>query len=246
MSDNVTYRLFESVRSILDRVEQTQGPALQEAVDLTVESLINGGIIHVFGTGHSHMLAEEIFFRAGGITQVNAILDPGLMLQLSAQGSTALERLEGYAEIVLQRYTLRAGDIMFLISNSGRNAVPIEAADYARQQGLKVIGLTSASTYKHVPSRHSSGKKLPDVVDVVIDTCVPEGDAALSLPGLSARMGSMSTIIGASLMQAYICETASALLARGHQPKVIISANVQSQQDHTALFAEYTDRIRHK
>lgn len=245
MSDNVTHLLFEAARNILDQVERTQRPAIQQAVDLTVNSLINDGMIHVLGTGHSHMMAEEVFFRAGGIVQVNAILDPGLMLEVSALGSTTLERLEGYAEIVLQRYNLRAGDIMFLVSNSGRNAVPVEAADYARKLGLKTIALTSANSYKDVPSRHSSGKKLPDVVDVVIDTCVPEGDAALSLPGVPARMGSMSTIIGASLMQAYICETASALVARGHQPKVIVSANVQSQQNHESLFEAYANRIRH-
>jgi uncharacterized phosphosugar-binding protein len=238
--------MFEAVRHILETIEATQKAALQQASAITAESLMHGGIIHVFGTGHSHMLAEEIFFRAGGLVAVNAILDPGLMLHVSALGSTAVERMEGYAEIVLKRYTMRPEDVMVVISNSGRNAVPIEAALYARQLGLKVIGVTSANSYKDTPSRHSSGKHLADVVDVVIDTCVPEGDAAVALPGLTERTGSMSTIIGASVMQAYICETVQTMLERGHQPHVLVSSNVDDHRDHSAWFAEYADRIRHQ
>jgi uncharacterized phosphosugar-binding protein len=241
----VAKEYFAAVRRILDQAEQTQQEALFQAAQVTAVCLMNGGMLHVFGTGHSHILAEEIFFRAGGLVQIDAVLDPGLMLHLSALGSTALERLPGYAEIVLQRYDLRAGDILLVVSNSGRNSVPIEAAAYAKKQALTVIAMTSAGAYQGLASRHPSGKRLADLADVVIDTCVPEGDAALSLPGLPERIGPTSTIIGTALIQAYICETVQQMLAQGCKPKVLVSANVDGGQDHQALFAEFSGRIRH-
>lgn len=167
------------------------------------------------------------------------------MLHLSASKSTDLERLPNYARIVLERYDLREGDVFLVVSNSGRNAVPIEAALYAGEHGLRVIAMTSASAYAALPSRHPSGKKLVDVAEIVIDTCVPEGDASLSLPGLEQRFGPLSTILGSALIQAYICAIIETMLRHQVQPKVLISANVESGQDHSALFQDYRQRIRH-
>lgn len=237
---------FVAVRQILSDVERTQLPALHQAAALTAESLTAGGILHVFGTGHSHILAEEVFFRAGGLVQVNAILDPALMLHVSALQSTELERLEGYAAIVLARYDLRAGDVLVVVSNSGRNPVPIEAALYAKERGLKVFAVTSMDAYRSVPVRHSGGRRLADLADVVIDTYVPKGDALLEVEGLPQALGAASTIVGATLMQAYIYETVKEMLARGCRPEVLVSANVDEVQDHRRLFAAYGDRIRHK
>ncbi|RCK76840.1 MAG: hypothetical protein ANABAC_3265 [Anaerolineae bacterium] len=245
MQMTIIARYFDTVHQALQKAEETQTPVVQQAAQLTAQRLMAGNILHVFGTGHSHILAEEVFFRAGGLVQVNAILDPALMLHLSASKSTDLERLENYARIVLQRYDLREGDVFLVVSNSGRNAVPIEAALYAREHGLLVIAMTSATAYAALPSRHPSGKKLTDVADIVIDTCVPEGDAALSLPGLEQRFGPLSTILGSALIQAYICAIIETMLKHQVQPRVLISANVDSGQDHSVLFQEYRQRIRH-
>jgi uncharacterized phosphosugar-binding protein len=245
MPNEASHEYFNAIHRILDHAEQTQGEALREAARLTADCLGRGGMLHVFGTGHSHILAEDVFFRAGGLVQVNAILDPGLMLHVSALGSTQLERLPGYAEIVLKRYDLRPGDILLIVSNSGRNAVPIEAALYGKRLGLRVIVMTSAAAYQELAPRHPGGKRLAELADVVIDTCVPEGDAAVSLPGLEEHIGPASTIMGSALIQAFICETVAEMLGRDLQPKVIVSANVDGEQDHPALFAMYADRIRH-
>lgn len=246
MSQKNTQSYFDVIRRLLDEVETTQSSAILKAARVTAESLIKGGIIHVFGTGHSHMLAEEAFFRAGGLAQVNAILDPSLMLHVSAFGSTSVERLEGYAPIVLQRYDLQLGDIMVLVSNSGRNACSIDAAFYAKKLGLTVIAFTSAKAYQSVEVRHSSGMHLSKIVDIVIDTCTPKGDAAILLEGLSERVGGTSTVISATLLQVYIIETVKEILARGCQPKIIISSNLDVRQDYFALIADFANRIRHR
>ncbi|MCS7248971.1 MAG: SIS domain-containing protein [Anaerolineales bacterium] len=245
MEKSIIAQYFARVYESLQQAEQSQSENVYKAAQLTAQRLIAGNILHVFGTGHSHILAEEIFFRAGGLVQVNAILDPALMLHLSASKSTDLERLQNYARIVLERYDLQEGDVLLVVSNSGRNAVPIEAALYGKEHGLHVIAMTSAAAYAALPSRHPSGKKLADVADIVIDTCVPEGDASLSLPGLEQRFGPLSTILGATLIQALVCATIEEMLRHQVQPKVLISANVDSGQDHAALFQEYRRRIRH-
>jgi len=236
---------FDSIRNIMDQVEKTQADALQRAAHLTADSLILDGIVHVFGTGHSHILAEDVFFRAGGLVQVDAILDAGLMLHVSGLGSTKLERLSGYTPIVLARYDLRPKDIMVVVSNSGRNAGPIEAALYAKEKGLTVIAITSAAAYRNSSVRHPCNKHLFDIADIVIDTCVPHGDAIISIPGMAERIGPVSTIVGSSIIQAYLVETVHQMVERGHQPKVIISANVESDQNEDELYKDYANRIRH-
>ncbi len=245
MSETAAQPIFEAVYTTLRQLQETQSEALRRAAHLTAEAIINGGIIHIFGTGHSHILAEEVFFRAGGLIQINAILDPGLMLHVSALGSTALERLEGYANLVLDRYDLQPGDIMVVVSNSGRNAGPIDAALYSKRRGLPVIAITSARAYGDSVIRHSCGKHLSELADVVIDTCVPEGDASVTLPGLPERIGPLSTIVGATVMQAYMYEAIKEALARGHKPSVVVSANVDNGQDHQSLYYPYRGRIRH-
>jgi uncharacterized phosphosugar-binding protein len=238
--------LFRAVHSTLLEVVERETRCIVEAAEATAQRLVLGGMLHVFGTGHSHMMAEELFFRAGGLTAVNAILDPGLMLHVSARSSTELERLEGYAPLVLDRYDLRPEDVFLVVSNSGRNAAPIDAALHAKERGLLVIALTSAGHYGDEPSRHSSGQNLSAVADVVVDTHVPIGDAAVTLPGLDARVGAISTAVGATILQAYAVETVSRMLRAGTKPSVIVSANVNDGGDVSGVFGPHVDRIRHR
>ena len=134
---------FDTIHGLLDEAEQRNASSLEQASDAVAECMVHKGVLHTFGTGHGHMLAEELFYRAGGLVAINAILYPALMLHLSALSSTHVERLPGYAAIVLERYVIKPGDVMLIASNSGRNSVPIEMALLAQSHGLKVIALTS-------------------------------------------------------------------------------------------------------
>jgi uncharacterized phosphosugar-binding protein len=239
----VTY--IQEIRRLLDCAESTQGPAIGIAADMIADALAAGHMWHVFGTGHGHMLAEEVFYRAGGLMAVNAILDSALMLHDGALASTQVERLAGYAAIVLSKHNLEAGDVMLIASNSGRNAVPIEAAIEAKGRGLQVIALTSLSHSRSVVSRHHSGKKLFELADIVLDNCGRPGDAALEVEGLPGPLCATSTVMGVTLLQWLVYEVVGRLLARGVAPAVTISANVPGGDAHNESgFAHCRARAR--
>jgi uncharacterized phosphosugar-binding protein len=237
--------IFDTLQAMLRQVEETQTTAIRAAGHLVANCLAKDGLIHLFGTGHSHILAEELFDRAGGLAAINPILDPGLMLHESALTSTDVERLEGYAPIVLSRYTFSSNDVMIVISNSGRNAAPIEAALEARRRGLPVIALTALAYSKSSSSRHSSGKRLFELADVVLDNCGVPGDGAVQVEGLPERICPTSTITGAALLHAVVYEAVTILLAWGIQPAIIRSANLDSDQDDFKALKQYRSRVRH-
>ena len=236
---------LSEIRRLLDQVEATQEKAISTAADLIADALAGDHLLHIFGTGHAHILAEELFYRAGGLLPVNPILDSGLMLHDNALASSLYERLPGYTKIVFSVYNLQAGDVILIASNSGANAAPVEAAMLAREHGLKVIAITSLAHTRAVPPRHSSGKKLYELSDVVIDNCGCIGDAALEIAGLPGKIEATSTVIGASLLHWLEHETIQRLMMRGITPDIVISANVPGGDEHnTANFARFKGRIR--
>jgi uncharacterized phosphosugar-binding protein len=215
--DGITAMLKGLVSSERDRLALAQG--------WVADALAEGGLIYVTGSGHSHMIAEEVFYRAGGVAPVQAILDPALMLHQGAHRSTVLERLEGYARIVLEEYPIGPRDIVFIASNSGRNAFPIEAALFAREKGARTIAITSSDHAAHVTSRHKSGRMLHEVADLVIDNHAPYGDACLTIPNSDKRMGSTSTISGAFIVNVVMAEAVANLARRGIDVDIYRSAN---------------------
>lgn len=232
------------VSDMLAEVFSSQRDKIEQAASWCADCLRKGGWIHTFGTGHSHLLAEEVFHRAGGLVPLNAILEPSLMLHEGGEKSSLMERLPGLAEVILATQPVRAGDVLFVFSNSGRNAVPIEMAQGARARGLKVVGVTSFAHTESVASRHPSGLKLKDVVDLAIDNGGVPGDAALELPGSAARVGATSTIVGAFIIQAIMAETAARLAVAGEEPPVIMSGNLDAAEEHNArVRARYAERL---
>jgi uncharacterized phosphosugar-binding protein len=209
----------------IDRVIADQAAALDAARDAIARALAGSGVLHVAGSGHSHMLAEEVFYRAGGLAAAQAILDEDLMLHRGAMRSTRLERDQGRAAAAMERYRIAPGDVVVVASNSGRNAYPVELAQIARDRGAVVIALTSLAHSRAVASRHSSGKRLFELADIILDNGGAPGDAALEVPGLQARMGPTSSVIGIWLLNTLVAEAAEAVAAQGGTVDVYFSAN---------------------
>ena len=222
-----------------------QEEEITKAASILSHSLSTKGWIYPCGTGHSHLLAEEIFYRAGGFARVRPLLLPQLMLHESATGSTDEERKEGYAPILFKEYALTKNDVLIICSNSGRNSVPIELATYAREQGAKVIVITNLVHSKSVTSRHASGLKLYQLGDVVLDNFGEIGDAALTLDGMGSSVGPTSTAIGTSLLQAICVEATAQLLAQGITPEVFASSNSDQGASHNeALLKAYMPLVK--
>ncbi len=237
---------FNAVREILMRIESEQTPAIRDAGGIVGSAIASGGILHAFGSGHSHMISEEAFYRAGGLAPVNPILDSRLLFLGGAMESTRAEREPGYAQTLLSHHDIQPNDVAIIISNSGRNVVPIEMALGMRSRGIrKIIAITNLAQSTRSSSRHTSGKRLFELADLVIDNCVPEGDAAVDIPGSSQKIGPTSTIAGAAIINAIITEAAAYLQQMGLSVPVFPSANseLSSQLRIEALLAQWDTRI---
>ena len=212
--------------AIAQRAADTQLGAIRVAAGLVADALAGGKTFWVFGTGHSHALAEELYGRAGGLADVRAILEPGMMLHEGLQKSSLLERLPGLADVLLEINPLAAGDVVLIASNSGRNAVPVEFALGARARGVQVIALTSLAHSNAVTSRAPGGQRLFETADVVLDNCGEPGDALIKVPGTPEPTGATSTLVGALLLQALTVEVVTRLTDRGQPPNILRSLNV--------------------
>ncbi len=229
--------VIESLRHVDKQKEK-----FDEAIAIIENSLKSNGLIYVFGTGHSHMLAEEIFYRAGGLATVYPILIDELMLHRKASLSSKLERVEGYINEILDEYDLTSSDVFIVISNSGINAVPVEAALYAKSRGCKIIVITSLNHSMDSKPRNSKNLHLYEIGDVVLDNGAPKGDAAMDMNG--KRMGPISTITGAFILNSLIIKTTEKLEKEGIELPIFLSANVENGDEINAKILEnYKKRV---
>lgn len=246
---------FAVTQAALTALITGERAAIAAAGEAVAEVVARGGIVYLFGTGHSHLLAEEGYYRAGGLACMAAILPEAFQLHRDAVGSTARERDVRYAEGIFDTYDLRAGDGIIVFSHSGANAVPVEVARRARAMGLTVIGVACRAALAAAAGRHD-GATLPDVVDVLIDNHGCIGDACLAVgdPGMKARspgspgaaIAPLSTILGAWVLHAITAEAVERLLARGIAPPVYLSSKLPEADAHNAALVErYAPRIPH-
>lgn len=236
---------FDEIEKVLRKIRKTQQENILKAAELVSECIKNDGLIRAFGTGHSHILAEEIFFRAGTLAPVSAILEPSLMVHREAMKSSAMERLEGLGKIIVDYVNPGPQDLFIIISNSGRNPVPIEVAMETKKRGNKVIVVTSKTYSKSAPSRHSSGKRLMDVADVVLDNCGEIGDVAVKIPELAQGLGPTSTIASAYLLHAVMVQATSNLSKIMKEPPIFWSANLPGgMEKNRKMIDKYWGKIR--
>ena len=233
-------KFFEVSSQLQASVFRKNADVLQSAGKLIGESIAADGVLHTFGSGHSQILAAEIERRAGGLVPVSSIHDP-------ADGWP--EQIPGYGARLFQRYAyqfaVQPGDVVLVISNSGRNASPIEVALEAKAAGLKVIALTSLDMSKATTSRHSSGKKLFELADLVLDNGGTPGDAAIDAPGFDYKVGPTSTLSGALLLNCLAMGIIEHLIAMGQTPPTYVSQNADGGAAHNeALALKYRHRIR--
>jgi uncharacterized phosphosugar-binding protein len=238
-----TTAYIDQIRGLIDQIEQAEDESVQRAADLIATSIAGGGIVHVFGSGHSNLLAQEVFHRAGGLVPVNAMLDVNLTIFGSAR-ATMVERLEGYAPSVIASYDIRPGEVVIVISTSGVNPVPIEIAQRAQELGATTIAVMSAKAYADAPSRHSSGARLAEVVDLVLDTHVPIGDAIQPVGDDGIVVGATSTVLGSVLLNVLFVAVAELLAERDEPVPAFVSQNIPGGDEHNqGLIERFRPRI---
>jgi uncharacterized phosphosugar-binding protein len=236
-------RYLGAARDLIDQVVEGQWPNISAAADLVADTLERGGMIHAFGSGHSHLLAEELFYRAGGLVRVRPILFEGLMLHASARLSTALERVPGLGTVLLDDHPIARGDVLIVASNSGGNAVSSELALAARRGGASVIALTSLRHATSAAARATDGQRLHEIADIVIDNRGSVGDASVEIDGFDRKVAPTSTVLGAAILNALAAEAVERLVARGVVPEVYTSSNVEGgDAANASFFARETAR----
>ncbi|WP_328774159.1 SIS domain-containing protein [Streptomyces sp. NBC_00286] len=239
-------RFFDAAIGLLERVRDEEAEGIAAAGTLIADTVAAEGRLFAFGAGHSSLAAQEIVYRAGGLALMNLLAVPGAVGVdvVPATLGSALERVEGLAAAVLDSSPARAGDLLVIISLSGRNALPIEMAMHARALGLKVIGVTSVAYASETKSRHASGTYLKDHCDLVLDSKIAIGDAELTLDTVPAPFAPASGVVTSALLQAVMATAAGALADRGIEPPLLRSGNVDGGHEWNArVFEEYADRI---
>lgn len=240
---SIIHTYFDNLQGLLARTLNTQQQAMEAAARMIADCLKGGGMVYTFGTGHGHLLALEIFYRAGGMVRLCPILDEKLMLHVSAAGSTLEERKEEWVDTLLERYPIQAGDVLISISNSGRNAVPVLLAKAARDRGAAVIALTSMNHTSAVTSRNSLGLRLFETADLVLDNGGVLGDASVAFAD-GSMVGPTSTAIGAAMLQAIVCRVKELSLEEGFDADYFKSSNVDGGDAwNDRLIDQYKDII---
>lgn len=242
----------EKMIAMQQQIIEKQAENIETAAKKITESLINDGILHLFGTGHSYIPLQEAFYRSGGLAPVDAMLDPNFGMTYGAERCSALEKIEGFAsKFVLPNYDLRSGEVMIVYSVTGRNPAVIEAALTAKEKGLFLIGMTSVHVSLESPTRHSCGKRLCEIADLVIDIDVPEGDVILPIPNRPdlGSTGGASTMLTILLTNAILAQVVENFILAGQEPPTLLCPNVGDaavvMQKNRETMNRYRDRIQH-
>ncbi len=244
---------FEQAQAIISRVRDNEMGAIEKAADICANSIAGGGLVHLFGTGHSRIFVEEMFPRHGSFAGFHPIVELSLTFHNPVVGANGqrqamfLEHVEGFGKIILRNFVLKAPDSFLIFSNSGVNEVVIEVAMEAKKKGLPVIAVVSKDHCLNSAPKHSSGMRLPDVADVTIDNGTPAGDALVKIDGLEDLVGPGSTIGAGVVTNALKVEIADRLTKMGQPPLVLTSSyflGEASKKRFDDVYDDYRSRVQ--
>ncbi len=230
------------VSNLIARIERTQLDKIKQAASLFADRIREDRLLHILGAGHSSLVAGEMFARAGGLAPVNGMIDECVTLSMGARKSSRIEKLEGFAEVIWENHYINQEDLMLVVSNSGRNGLPIDIALKAKEEGLYLLAITSLDHSKNCASKHSSGKKLYEIADLVFDNCVPYGDGLLEYGDLITGPG--STLAGVVIVNSLLTETIKILQDQNITLPVYQSQNMDGVNNQD-LFKKYDKRIKY-
>ena len=248
MNNSVTAQYLEKVTAHLREIYEEEHGSILQAAKLIANHIEQDKLVYAYGPGgHSNLGSQEIFFRAGGLMHISAILDEGTLLSGGALRSMAMERTPGYAKIVLDDYGVGEGDLLIIINAYGINSATIDAALEAKRRGITTIGVTSVRHAKGTPpdhpARHPSKKNLYELVDVVLDCKVNVGDAVAVIDGLEQKVGAVSTFANTFLLNSVVAETVNLLVSKGITPPIWMSGNATGGD---AANARFIGRFKHR
>lgn len=240
MIKNYYQRIQEQLKHVFEIEEQV----MQQVSEEIFKKINKGGIVYLFGSGHSHILTEEVFYRAGGLAPVSPILIEPLMLHQGGAASSQKERKNQYVRPFLEEYSITENDVLLVISTSGINPVPVDVALYGKECGATTVAITSTAYAKTESSRHEKGFYLKDVCHYVIDNHVPVGDTTLHHSDSGIRFAPSSSVIGISILQSILAEVVHLLIETGETPPVFLSGNVAGSDEHNEKLLEvYGDKV---
>lgn len=235
----------------LNRIWETQIANIEHVSATMADCIVRGGLVHLFGSGHSVLPVQDMFPRYGAFPGFRPLMDMRLMWMNvigsgGAKGVLWLERREGYASVLFENEPIRAGDVMMVLSHGGLNAAGIEVLQESKKRGLTTVAITSMDNYRRRESTHSSGKKLADVADYVIDNCIPAEDALVTIKDWKAPVAAGSTVSTVTIAMAIVAQVATELAARGHNPPVFVSPNVPGipADNNNQVYAAYERSLK--
>jgi uncharacterized phosphosugar-binding protein len=232
---------FDRSLELLQRIRETQLDQIEQAAEMVARAVADGHTLYAWGGPHSNLPVQDIFWRAGGLALVNPLFAPGLSLEAGPIYLTSFyERVEGAGRQFFQQIGAEPGDVIILVSTSGRNAFPIEMAMSAKESGLTVIGMTSLLYSDSVGSRHPSGKKMYELCDIVLDNLTVPGDAILEDDRLPQKVGPTSGWVGCLMLQALMTEVAERLAQKGLVPPIYFALNLDGSEE----YVRWLDELR--
>jgi uncharacterized phosphosugar-binding protein len=231
---------LDAIIELLQEVRETQSDAIEKAAQAVADAIQADHLVYVFGAGHAGILAQELFYRAGGLVPINPILPPGLTTDVRPVTLTSrLERLPNFGAQIIVETPIEAGDVLIVHSVSGRNAAAVEVAQGGKKRGAYIIAVTSLEYSRSVEPRQPGMPRLFEVADLVLDNRAPVGDALVEVPGMQQRVSPSSTVTGAAMLNTVVSSAVGLIHERSGDAPVFMSANLDGGDEYNRRWLDY-------